>query len=260
MKTFVITLMLAMTSFLALDSYSQTYWTGAISNDLTDPLNWDNGLPTNIDFGAILAGTPVMPELSTAYTLVGPTYVYGILTITATGEFTNFSWLILADDGVVINNNIFENGFYVFIGPTATFDNNGAFTNNDSVENEGIFDNCGGTYAGTQPAPISFMAPPDADVDGYIDSGCGGDDCDDNDCRVFPGAAEIYDGVDNDCDGAVEVIGCTYLNADNYDPLALFDDGSCLYSQSCPSDLNGDQYTDTSDLLAFLSSFGTACP
>ena len=41
----------------------------------------------------------------------------------------------------------------------------------------------------------------DADGDGY--AGCAGD-CDDTEASVLPGATEIEDGLDNDCDGAVD--------------------------------------------------------
>jgi hypothetical protein len=43
---------------------------------------------------------------------------------------------------------------------------------------------------------------PDADDDGYRDVNDGGDDCDDSDPDIHPGAEDVpYDGVDSDCDG-----------------------------------------------------------
>jgi hypothetical protein len=41
----------------------------------------------------------------------------------------------------------------------------------------------------------------DLDGDGVTSLEMGGDDCDDGDRYVYPGAIEICDGVDNDCDG-----------------------------------------------------------
>ncbi|HND34390.1 MAG TPA: putative metal-binding motif-containing protein, partial [Myxococcota bacterium] len=52
--------------------------------------------------------------------------------------------------------------------------------------------------------------PVDADADGYnVD-----DDCDDSDAAVNPGATEVCDSVDNNCDGAVDDSGGTTWYAD----------------------------------------------
>lgn len=45
------------------------------------------------------------------------------------------------------------------------------------------------------------LAGPDADEDGYIAASEGGTDCDDKAAQTHPGATEICDDKDNDCDG-----------------------------------------------------------
>ncbi|HEY3500875.1 MAG TPA: putative metal-binding motif-containing protein [Polyangiaceae bacterium] len=54
-------------------------------------------------------------------------------------------------------------------------------------------------------------APEDLDGDGYVGTApagapasCGGADCDDEDSSVHPGAADVCNGKDDDCDGAVD--------------------------------------------------------
>ena len=81
-------------------------------------------------------------------------------------------------------------------------------------------------------------------------------------------------------------LGCTYIDAINYDPIATVDDGSCEYDlqsicgagtyydavtssclpdgtvagDGCPGDLDNDGFVNTNDLLLFLALFGTTCP
>jgi hypothetical protein len=60
----------------------------------------------------------------------------------------------------------------------------------------------------------------DADGDGYYDADHGGDDCDDADPSVHPGATEIVgDGIDQDCDGA-DLTSTTDLDGDGHDSVA----------------------------------------
>ncbi len=54
----------------------------------------------------------------------------------------------------------------------------------------------------------------------------------------------------------VDDLGCTYAGACNFNPDALFDDGSCVY---LPGDLTGNGVVDALDLLDFLASFTSTC-
>ena len=75
-------------------------------------------------------------------------------------------------------------------------------------------DDAAAPYAGPAPTHVTGWCVPnldldgvgkDWDCDGYASDGyVGGTDCDDGDAAVHPGAAEVCDGLDNDCDGAVE--------------------------------------------------------
>ena len=62
-------------------------------------------------------------------------------------------------------------------------------------------------------------APRDADEDGFFvqsvgATACGGNDCDDADGDVFPGAVEACNGADDDCDGAIDE-GCSVAAPDD---------------------------------------------
>jgi Putative metal-binding motif/Lectin C-type domain/Viral BACON domain len=73
---------------------------------------------------------------------------------------------------------------------------------------------------------------PDIDRDGWTT--CAGD-CDDTDALIYPGAAELCDGRDNDCDGVIDNIGtlCAWQGSDGMLPT----------STSCPWRLVDDEPT-----------------
>lgn len=54
-------------------------------------------------------------------------------------------------------------------------------------------------------ATVNFLTGSgDADGDGFADAALGGDDCDDEDAAVFPGADELCNGRDDDCSGTID--------------------------------------------------------
>jgi len=62
-------------------------------------------------------------------------------------------------------------------------------------------------------------------------------------------------------DFGCQFLGCTYLDAENYDAGANDDDGSCAFSlmNPCPTDLNGDGITAAGDILEMLAFYGQPC-
>ncbi|QUC64050.1 HYR domain-containing protein [Nitrosopumilus sp. K4] len=105
----------------------------------------------------------------------------------------------------------------------------------------GIYNfNLVGTSEGThvnRPLQVEVLPPPDADNDGYCVSYCGigipTGDCNDNDPSVYPGAPELIDGKDNNCDGQLA-----------YEERDDDNDGVLNVNDACPLDPYNDQDSD----------------
>ncbi len=87
-------------------------------------------------------------------------------------------------------------------------------------------------------------------------------------CGEIPGCtydfACNYDPTANVDNGTCEITscgGCTYIDALNFNPMASIDNGSCVFdvASDCPGDFNNDDDVNVSDLMIFLSLYGTNC-
>jgi hypothetical protein len=113
----------------------------------------------------------------------------------------------------------------------------------------------GGSGPGDSYIPASALrltVGTDADADGSYDADHGGDDCDDTDASVYPGAPEIAgDGIDQDCDG-VDLVSTSDLDGDGHDSLADggddCDDGAASVYPGA-SELDDDLDNDCDDIV-----------
>ena len=87
---------------------------------------------------------------------------------------------------------------------------------------------------------VRFVQCWDDDSDGYLDQACAADDCDDTDPTTNPGASEVCNQHDDDCDGEVDeegALGCSpfYLDEDG-DGYGLAVEERCLCDATAPYD------------------------
>ncbi|MCO4773875.1 MAG: hypothetical protein KDA24_27835 [Deltaproteobacteria bacterium] len=97
---------------------------------------------------------------------------------------------------------------------------------------------CDAPSAVTGGEAVGYFPPPCNDVDG--DGACAADDCDNDDAEVFPGAEEICDGKDNDCDGQ-GFPGEIDADLDGY--MVCENDCDDNDPERYPADLDGDGWT-----------------
>lgn len=108
--------------------------------------------------------------------------------------------------------------------PSGSVDNNGDCDDGDNginpgaedILDDGIDQDCSGAD-GTSDTDT------DVDGDGYTNEASGGNDCDDTNAAVNPGATEVsLDGVDNNCDGMANSDDLIEVCGDPIDELLLY--------------------------------------
>ena len=72
--------------------------------------------------------------------------------------------------------------------------------------------------------------PQDADLDGFDET----EDCDDTDRAVYPGAEEVWNDVDDDCDGRVDADG-VFLGEVPVVATAIYEGAAYRYEMTCPA-------------------------
>ena len=280
MKNLAASISLGLCCLLVTSAYSQTTFTGAISNDWADTGNWSNGLPAEGNDATIPEGLTV--ENSGVVEIFGPG---GIVTPSTT----------ISNYGTIINLATIENNGNIY-----NF-NEGVISNEGTIENDGNISNDGGAIHNSAFAQINNFLGSITNISGgeinnsgAIDNLAYGTILNLTSCHIVnhgtitnhQGVAEIsnYGVIDNygtisnfenvlNYSGAVihqcgtwigsgpswndyttencPVFGCTDSTACNYDLSANSDDGSCFFANAvfdcegnCQIDLNNNGVCD----------------
>ncbi len=162
-------------------------------NDVSGPALLSVGI-TLIDFGSVSYGQTYSEQIFVE-NVGGSDLVMSV--ITATSPFTaNYSTDVTVTPGG-------STTLVVRYQPTEYADHEGSFSFYWNGETSAV--DTASSVVGDSIAyelPLYGAVITDEDDDGHDCEGAGGDDCDDNDDRVYPGAAEEwYDGEDQDCAG-----------------------------------------------------------
>ena len=219
MKKLIVSLSLAVLCLSTSIVFSQTTFTGAISNDWGEAGNWENGLPAAGNDATIPDGLTVNTG--------------GFLTINFTiyndGTINNFGTINNNSDGIIDNFGTIYNDGIINITNDGIIDNNGIIYNFVIIENYGIIENYWtienyGTIRNNSGGTIGNT--------GFIDNNFGTI----NQCGTWIGP----DSQPNSYSTAnCPVPGCTDTSACNYDAAATSDDGSCVSIPEGACDCDG---------------------
>jgi hypothetical protein len=158
-------------------------------------------LPQGDDTGEVIAGVPniVIREVNLDFGTVALNAIVSdhlVVENTGTGTLT-----IGAIDAIEPYTTSFSSAISVAAGSTAQVTVRFEPTAYGEYESEL-------TFSSDDPDtpiyvfPVMGMVATDADEDGYDAETAGGEDCEDDDDAIYPGAQEIwYDDIDQDCDG-----------------------------------------------------------
>lgn len=107
-----------------------------------------------------------------------------------------------------------------------------------ATPNDALLYSCDGNRTITGGEALGLYPPPCDDVDG--DGACASEDCANEDADIYPGAAEVCDGKDNDCDGQ-GAPGEIDADLDGY--MVCENDCDDNDPDRYPADLDGDSWT-----------------
>jgi hypothetical protein len=110
---------------------------------------------------------------------------------------------------------------------------------------------------GDDDQPGQPFDPCDVDGDGFYDLACGGDDCDDEAASIHPGASDICNFVDENCDGVLnDEVNCqvyTHTSSQLFlvDPFLATEElvGTVPFILDFDTDIEGNLYGITSSFL-----------